>query len=78
MSPAAQLEQGAERGHWPVEASSPRGGSTLEDLLSGVWEDLSAHRSAPCPVCPGELVPRPGAGAAAVGGRCTRCATQLS
>ncbi len=78
MSSVAQLEHRVERRHRRVEALPPRGGSTLEDVLSGVWEDLSAHRPAPCPVCPGELVPRPCAGAAAAGGRCTSCGTQLS
>jgi len=77
MSAVAELDHRVEGRHRCAEPP-PRGGWTLEDLLSGVWEDLSAHRPAPCPVCPGELMPRPGAGAAAVGGRCTRCGTELT
>jgi len=32
-------------------------GSTLEDIVLGVWEDLTARGSAECPVCAGELEP---------------------
>ena len=56
----------------------PREGRTLEDLLSGAWEDLSAHRTATCPVCDGRLEPRYGSGPSAVGGRCRDCRTDLS
>jgi hypothetical protein len=55
-----------------------REGRTLEDLLSGAWEDLSAHRTATCPICDGAMVPRYGSGPSAVGGRCRDCRTVLS
>lgn len=55
-----------------------REGRTLEDLLSGAWEDLTAHRSATCPICDGALEPRYGSGPSAVGGRCRDCRTVLS
>jgi hypothetical protein len=55
-----------------------REGRTLEDLLSGAWEDLSAHRTATCPVCDGAMEPRYGSGPSAVGGRCRDCRTDLS
>lgn len=55
-----------------------REGRTLEDLLSGAWEDLSAHRTATCPVCDGAMEPRYGSGPSAVGGRCRDCRTVLS
>jgi hypothetical protein len=55
-----------------------REGRTLEDLLSGAWEDLSAHRTATCPICDGAMVPRFGSGPSAVGGRCRDCRTVLS
>jgi hypothetical protein len=56
----------------------PREGRTLEDLLSGAWEDLSAHRTATCPVCAGAMEPRYGAGPSAVGGRCRACRSDLA
>ena len=55
-----------------------REGRTLEDLLSGAWEDLSAHRTATCPICDGAMEPRYGSGPSAVGGRCRDCRTELN
>jgi hypothetical protein len=55
-----------------------REGRTLEDLLSGAWEDLSAHRTATCPICDGAMEPRYGSGPSAVGGRCRDCRTDLN
>ena len=55
-----------------------REGRTLEDLLSGAWEDLSAHRTATCPICDGAMEPRYGSGPSAVGGRCGDCSTELN
>ena len=55
-----------------------REGRTLEDLLSGAWEDLSAHRTATCPICDGAMEPRYGSGPSAVGGRCRDCRTDLA
>ena len=55
-----------------------REGRTLEDLLSGAWEDLSAHRTATCPICEGAMEPRYGSGPSAVGGRCRDCRTDLA
>ena len=51
---------------------------TLDDVLSGAWEGLSAA-AAPvaCPVCAGELAPRWSAGAGVVGGRCRDCGSEL-
>ena len=56
---------------------SPREGRTLEDVVSGAWEDLTAHRTATCPICDGAMEPRYGSGPSAVGGRCTSCRTEL-
>ena len=58
--------------------SAERGEATLDDLLSGAWEGLSASSSTACPVCHGELAPRWSAGAGVVGGRCRDCGTELS
>ena len=53
-------------------------GSTLEDVLLGVWEDLSGSAAADCLVCDGPMDPRYGAaGATPVGGRCRDCGTTL-
>jgi hypothetical protein len=54
------------------------GGATLDDLLSGAWEGLTAAASTTCPVCQGELEPRWSAGAGVVGGRCRDCGSELS
>jgi len=56
---------------------TPREGPTLEDVLSGAWEDLSAHRTTTCPVCDGAMTPRYGSGPSAVGGRCGECRSEL-
>ena len=60
-----------------LPALTPREGPTLEDVLSGAWEDLTAHRSATCPVCNGAMTPRYGSGPSAVGGRCGDCRSEL-
>jgi hypothetical protein len=36
----------------------PQGGEpTLDDVLVGAWEGLTAHRTVDCPVCGGEMAP---------------------
>ncbi len=55
----------------------PREGRTLEDVLSGAWEDLTAHRTATCPICDGAMEPRYGSGPSAVGGRCRSCCAEM-
>jgi hypothetical protein len=56
-----------------------RGEATLDDVLSGAWEGLSAAASfTACPICHGELAPRWSAGAGVVGGRCRDCGSELS
>jgi len=53
--------------------------STLEDLVLGVWEDLSSRRpGAVCVVCRGEMMARYGAGSAPVAGRCLDCGSELA
>lgn len=61
-----------------VRIPVPCEGRTLEDLLLGAWEDLSAHRAATCPVCDGAMEPRYGSGPSAVGGRCRDCRSDLT
>ncbi len=66
-----------ERERTLVALPSPREGRTLEDVLSGAWEDLTAHRTATCPICTGVIEPRYGSGPSAVGGRCGSCRSEL-
>jgi hypothetical protein len=69
------IERDADVQLWSEE----RGEATLDDVLSGAWEGLSAATSSTaCPVCHGELVPRWSAGAGVVGGRCRDCGSELS
>jgi hypothetical protein len=49
-------------------------GPTLADVLASAWEGLAAHATVACPVCHGELEPRP----RGEGGRCRSCGTTLS
>ncbi len=56
------------------------GEPTLDELLAGVWEGLTARAAVDCPVCGGslEMQPEYGAHALPVGGRCKRCDSTLS
>jgi hypothetical protein len=58
-------------------AAEGRGRRTLDELIVGVWEDLTAHHAAACPMCATPMTPRYGSGAAPVGGRCTGCGSTL-
>ena len=51
---------------------------TLGDLLAGVWTELSAHQTAQCPVCEGDMEPEYAAQALPVGGRCRNCGSVLN
>ena len=63
--------------HPVMHFAAQREGRTLEELISGAWEDLIAHRTATCPICTAEMAPRYGSGASAVGGRCNDCGSEL-
>ena len=54
------------------------GGPTLDDVLVGVWEGLTAHRTVACPACGEAMTPRYSAGPAPVGGRCMSCRTTIA
>jgi hypothetical protein len=54
------------------------GGPTLDDVVSGAWEELTAHAVVACPLCDGKLVPEYGSHARPIGGRCRNCGTTLS
>jgi hypothetical protein len=68
------VERDADEQLW----SEDDDGATLDDLLSGAWEGLTAAASSTvCPVCHGVLEPRWSAGAGVVGGRCRDCGSEL-
>jgi len=68
---------GAEPRREAPPAAEGRGRRTLDEVIVGVWEDLTAHHAVACPVCGGAMRPRYGSGAAPVGGRCTSCHSTL-
>jgi hypothetical protein len=51
---------------------------TLDDLIVGAWEGLTAHAVVGCPVCGGEMAPEYGSHAQPVASRCHDCGSSLS
>lgn len=76
---AGEREEGLSRSSQLCVSASRRGRPcpTLEAVIAAAWVELSAGRPAVCPVCGGELAPRYGAHARAMGGRCAGCQTTL-
>ena len=62
----------------PLVLDRVEGEPTLDDLLAGVWEGLSARRAVRCPVCVGEMEPVGAGDEGVAGGRCRECGTTLS
>jgi hypothetical protein len=58
-----------------VRVEAP-GALTLDDLIAGVWEELSVGGVVRCPVC-GEKMASRGGGIGAPYGDCVDCGTQL-
>jgi hypothetical protein len=54
------------------------GEPTLDEVLSGAWEGLAAHRPVACPVCGEQMAPAYGAHARPIGGHCAGCQSTLS
>ena len=54
------------------------GEPTLDEVLAGVWEGLTAHAAVSCPLCHDRMEPEYGAHALPIGGRCTRCGSTLT
>jgi hypothetical protein len=54
------------------------GGPTLDELLAGAWEGLTAHAVVECPVCSAEMAPEYGAHTRPHGGRCRSCGSTLT
>ncbi|MDQ3632285.1 MAG: hypothetical protein M3417_13650 [Actinomycetota bacterium] len=65
---------GAGAGAASTEVVAPRGGeATLDELLVGAWEGLSAHRPVACPICTEPML----ACAGPAGGDCGTCGSRL-
>ena len=76
----AEAGAGAPRGvtwHPRTFFDGAGGGPTLDDMVSGAWEELTAHAVVECLVCDGELAPEYGSRARPIG-RCRRCGSTLS
>jgi hypothetical protein len=61
----------------PSSFDAVGGEPTLDEVLSGVWEGLAAHRVEECPVCGGEMAPVYGVHPRPIGGRCRSCHSVL-
>ncbi len=59
-------------------ASEAVGGLTLDELLAGVWDELTVHGAAHCPVCPGEMAPEHSGPGRRMSCCCRSCGTVLS
>ena len=71
---AERLAEAGVAGTASAQISAPRGGeATLDELLVGAWEGLSARRPVACPVCGERMQPRSGA----AGGACVGCGSRL-
>jgi hypothetical protein len=75
-APVAQRGRATESS--PSLFDGAGGGPTLDELLAGVWEGLTAHDIVECPVCRGDMEPEYGAHALPIGGRCRACDTTLA
>jgi hypothetical protein len=54
------------------------GESTLDEIIVGVWEGLTAQRVVRCPICEEDMTPEYGVHALPIGGRCTSCGTVIA
>jgi hypothetical protein len=54
------------------------GEPTLDDVLSNVWEGLTAQSVVTCPVCTSEMKPERSQRTGAIRGRCTDCGSSLT
>ena len=74
----AGARAGAERPAVAGRAVAAERPASLDALITGAWSTLSIARSASCPLCGDDLVPRYGSGAHPVAGACRSCGTELS
>ena len=52
--------------------------STLDEMIVGAWEGLTARRTVPCPCCGSQMAPHFSAGGQPLGGRCADCDSELA
>ena len=64
--------------HGPRLFDDLGGEPTLDDVLAGAWEGLTARRMVACVVCGGPMAPPRPATAQRVEGRCEHCGCELS
>ena len=64
--------------HGPGIDQALGGESTLDELIVGAWEGLTARRVVACVVCCGSMSPQQRATAHPVTGRCQGCGCTLS
>ena len=76
--PAAPSEEVAVPAAPSPRAPVAAGERSLDELVASTWESLTTAETASCLLCGGDLLPRFGAGARPVGGRCGDCGTELS
>ncbi len=62
----------------PSSWAPMRGGLTLDDLITGVWEGLSAQETVRCPACGGAMTPAREPGPRRVAAECADCGSRLS
>jgi hypothetical protein len=55
-----------------------RGGLTLDELITGVWEGLSVRQTVRCPACGGAMTPASESGPRRVVAECGDCGSALS
>jgi hypothetical protein len=78
MSSAVALRQSACASQTLSLFDHAGGEPTLDQLVSGVWQGLTARASGSCVICGGQMVAHYGAHARPVLGRCTSCGSTLS
>lgn len=78
MSTAVALRQTAAASQRLSLLEELGGEPTLDELIVGVWEGLTARASVDCPACGARMEPEYGAHSRPIGGRCTDCGTTLS
>jgi len=54
------------------------GEPTLDEVLAGAWEGLTAHSVVACPVCGDDMQPEYGAHSLPISGKCIGCGTTIS
>jgi hypothetical protein len=62
----------------PTLFDRPGGEPSLDEVISSVWEVLTARQPVECPVCGGEMEPQYAAHSRPISGRCGDCGAELA